>query len=72
VKTIELIIQPDGQARLETHGFTGAGCRNAALFLRQALGAVTRETLTADYYAQSPLTNTITHGKEPHAGSPAP
>ena len=49
-KTIEIIVSPTGQTRVETRGFTGASCREASRFLEQALGNRTSERLTAEFH----------------------
>ena len=53
MKTIEILIAPDGQTRVETKGFSGPGCREASKFLEEALGKRTAEELTAEFH-QSP------------------
>ena len=50
MKTIEITVQPDGQSKVETHGFTGADCREASRFLEQALGQPTSEQLKAEFH----------------------
>jgi hypothetical protein len=50
MKTIEITVQPDGQTRVETKGFTGPECQQASEFLEQALGQRTGEQLTAGFY----------------------
>ncbi len=49
-QTIEIIIRPDGQSRVETKGFAGSGCRDASRFLEEALGKATDEKLTGEFY----------------------
>ena len=49
-KTIEVIVSPQGEVQLQTRGFAGASCQRASQFLEEALGAKTREQLTAEYY----------------------
>jgi hypothetical protein len=49
-KTIEIIIDPSGAARLETKGFAGASCRDASRLLERALGTVESATPTAEMY----------------------
>ncbi|QDT55866.1 hypothetical protein Pan44_39140 [Caulifigura coniformis] len=53
MKSIELIISPNGQIRLETLGFTGTDCLPAAEFLRKGLGHIVGETRTQAFYAAS-------------------
>lgn len=51
-KIIEIIVSPKGETKLETKGFSGAGCQEATRALEQALGAKTGESLTGEYYAE--------------------
>ena len=53
IQTIEVIVSPTGESRIETKGFAGAACQEASRFLESALGAKTSEQLTAEYYLQS-------------------
>ena len=50
MKMIQIIITPQGQATIQTEGFTGSSCREASSFLEQALGEKTAEQLTAEFY----------------------
>jgi hypothetical protein len=50
VKTIEITVDPQGQAKVETKGFSGSECREASKFIEQALGRSTGETLTAEFH----------------------
>ena len=50
-KTIEITISPTGESRVETQGFTGSRCREASRLIEQALGRVTNERFTAEFYA---------------------
>ena len=52
MKTIELIVAPDGSSRVETKGFAGSECQSASRFLEQALGQVQQERQTAEFYRQ--------------------
>jgi hypothetical protein len=36
-QTIEVVISPQGETRVETKGFTGGSCRQASQFLEHAL-----------------------------------
>jgi hypothetical protein len=49
-KTIEIIVSPQGQTKIETKGFAGAECREASKFLEQALGQAAGEQLTAEFH----------------------
>lgn len=49
-KTIEIIVAPNGQTRVETKGFVGSDCRQASQFIERALGRQTDELLKAEFY----------------------
>ena len=49
-RTIEVVISPTGETKVETKGFSGTGCREASKFLEQALGASVNEQLTDEFY----------------------
>ena len=50
MKTIEITVDPQGQAKVETKGFSGSECLEASRSLEQALGRSTGETLTAAFH----------------------
>lgn len=50
MKTIEIIVTPQGTTTVQTLGFAGSTCREASRFLEQALGERTGEYLTADFH----------------------
>ncbi len=50
MKTIEIIISPTGQTRLETKGYAGTSCQAASRFLEQTLGPKLSEQPTAEAY----------------------
>ena len=52
MKTIDIIVAPNGQTSVQTKGFTGAECRQASEFIETALGRRTGEQLTNEFYAQ--------------------
>ncbi len=49
-QTIEVVVAPNGETRVETRGFTGASCRTASEFIERALGASTGERLKPEFY----------------------
>lgn len=66
MKTIEIVISPTGQTRLETKGFAGASCREASQFLEAALGQRTAEQRTAEFYrnaGQQTESSQLTQGR---------
>ena len=50
LKTIEITVDPRGETKVETKGFTGGECREASRFVEQALGPASAETLTAEFH----------------------
>ena len=50
MKTIDVIVAPDGKTRVETKGFTGSDCRQASRSLLQALGQQTSEKLKPEFH----------------------
>ena len=50
MKTIEIIVAPNGQSKVETKGFTGSECREASRFIEQALGLQIGEVLKAEFH----------------------
>lgn len=53
MKTIEVIVAPDGSSRVETTGYGGSDCRQASEFLEQALGSRQSERLKPEFYVQA-------------------
>lgn len=51
MKTIEIIVSPEGETKLETKGFAGVECQEASRFLERALGKRTQEQLTSEFHA---------------------
>jgi hypothetical protein len=65
VKTITILISPQGDAKIEAHGFTGGECRLATQGLRNALGQDSGEQLKPEYaqsVAPSALNQSATGG----------
>ena len=58
MKSIEIIVSPQGETRLETKGFSGAECQEASRFLESALGKQVDETLTNEFH-QAELTSQL-------------
>jgi hypothetical protein len=50
MRIVEVTVDPKGQSKVETHGFTGGECREASRFVEQALGSSTDEKLTSEFY----------------------
>jgi hypothetical protein len=50
VRTIEITVNPAGETRVETKGFTGGSCREVSRFVEEALGSRAAERLTAEFH----------------------
>lgn len=60
MRTINIIISPTGETKIETVGFVGSTCRDASRFLESALGKRESEQLTTEFYADQSTSNTET------------
>jgi hypothetical protein len=49
-RIIEVTISPTGEATVQTKGYTGSDCLQASKFLEAALGVVTTDKKTAEFY----------------------
>jgi hypothetical protein len=49
-KSIEIVIGPKGETKIETKGFTGSECRIASQFVEQALGQRMSEQLKGEFH----------------------
>ena len=50
MKSIQIIVSPQGQTTIQTKGYTGSSCREATRLLERALGVVQADTPTAEMY----------------------
>jgi hypothetical protein len=58
-RTIEVIVSPQGETKIETRGFAGSNCLEVSCFLEQTLGTRASEQLTAEYYQSAVQTQPI-------------
>jgi hypothetical protein len=49
---LEILIGPDGEVRIVTHGLTGQTCLTETKDLEQALGEVRRREKTREFYVE--------------------
>jgi hypothetical protein len=54
LKTIVVIVQPNGETKIKTKGFSGSTCKDASRFLEQALGVASSDQMTAEFHQQAP------------------
>jgi len=59
LKTIEIIVSPKGDSRVETTGFVGDSCREASKFIENALGKVGVEKLKPEFHQTSSTENSV-------------
>lgn len=52
MKTITILVSPQGDAKIEAHGFEGGECRLATAKLRAALGQDSSESFKPEYSRQ--------------------
>ena len=50
MKTIDILVRPNGETILETRGFSGEQCQHASRFLEQALGHSIHDQRTSEFY----------------------
>ena len=50
---IEILVDPQGNSRVQTRGFAGPSCREASRSLEEALGRRSAEHLTAEFHRQA-------------------
>ena len=50
MKTINIVVRPNGETILETRGFSGEQCQHASRFLEHALGRSIQEQRTSEFY----------------------
>jgi hypothetical protein len=53
MKTIEVIVKPDGSLKIDALGFQGADCEKATRFLEQALGKVSGKQKKPEYHRRA-------------------
>ena len=51
MRIIEIIINPEGETKLETRGFSGASCKDATKRIERDLGIVSSDTPTPEAFA---------------------
>jgi hypothetical protein len=49
-RIVEIIVSPQGEATVQTKGYSGSACLQASQWLEQALGITAAERKTAEYY----------------------
>lgn len=49
-RIIEVVVSPQGEATVQTKGYAGTDCLQASKFLEQALGVVSTDHKTSEFY----------------------
>ena len=52
-KSIEVIVSPGGEVKIDALGFKGADCEKATAFLEKALGQATSKQKKPEFYSQA-------------------
>ena len=52
-RVIEVVVSPQGQATVQTKGYAGGDCLGASKFLEEALGVVTADRNTSEFYQEA-------------------
>ena len=60
---VDVVISPDGTIKVSANGFKGTGCAGATKVFEDALGKVTSDEKTGDYY-ERPLYESEGSGRE--------
>ena len=59
MKRVEIIVDPKGNSKVETKGFSGSECVEASKFIELALGKETASQTTAEFFATSANQSTV-------------
>ena len=59
MKSIEIIVSPNGESCVETKGFAGDSCREASKYLEIALGKTATEKLKPEFHEQTSTQNSV-------------
>ena len=57
-RTIEVVVNADGQVKIDAVGFKGADCEKATAFLEAALGKAGKKIKKPEYYANARTSST--------------
>jgi hypothetical protein len=49
-RIIEVTVSPQGETTVQTKGYTGSSCIQASKFLEDALGVISVDNKTGEYY----------------------
>jgi hypothetical protein len=55
MRVIEVTVSPTGETTVQTKGYAGGDCLRASKFLEEALGAVTADHRTTEFYESTSL-----------------
>jgi hypothetical protein len=51
-RVIEVTVSPTGETSIQTRGFVGSDCLQASKFLEEALGVISAEHRTSEFYQE--------------------
>lgn len=58
-RIIEITVSPNGETTVQTKGFAGSECTLASQFLEKALGVVSSDQKTIEFYSLTPIQQQI-------------
>jgi hypothetical protein len=59
-RIIEVTVSPQGEATVQTKGYSGADCVQASKFIEQALGTPTSDRKTSEFFQEAPSQQQVT------------
>jgi|APSaa5957512576_1039674.scaffolds.fasta_scaffold392899_1 hypothetical protein len=62
MKKIRVVVGKDGSTQIRTEGFSGVECKEATKNLKKALGTVTKDSNTQEFYNESTVDQVNTNG----------
>ncbi len=62
MKKIKVIVDKEGNTEIKTFGFTGVECKEATKNLEKALGVVTKDSNTQEFYEEAVVDQVNTTG----------
>ena len=51
-RILEVLVSPQGETTVQTKGYAGSACVQASQWLEQALGLVTADRKTSEFYSE--------------------
>ncbi len=62
MKKIKVVVDKEGRTEISTSGFSGTACKDVTKNLEKALGTVTKDTNTQEFYNEATVDQVNTTG----------